>query len=101
MQRDNERNVKVFLERKSGGRIDGEVSVQENGLAAPERTNELRCDTGREEEAAANLVRELVALAKKRGVAGIDEEAGGDGVESGKAGRVAAERLGLSGDKGF
>jgi hypothetical protein len=49
MQRDNERNVKVFLERKSGGRIDGEVSVQENGLAAPEIQHELRRDAGHEE----------------------------------------------------
>jgi hypothetical protein len=101
MQCDEQRDVKLFLKRQSGGRIDGEVSVQENGLAALERTNEPRCNTGREEEAAANLVRELVALAKKRGVAGIDEEAGGYGAESGKAGGVAAERLGLSGDKGF
>jgi hypothetical protein len=101
MQCDHHWDAKLSLERESGGRVDGKVSMQESGLAAAEAPRELRCDAGGEEQAAAKLVRGLITRTEERNLAGIDEKTGGDGAEPGKARSVTTKRVSLSGDKGF
>jgi hypothetical protein len=89
------------LERKRGCGVDGEVGVEKNGTLELERANEIRGDAGQEEETATEAFGELVAVGEDRGFAGIEEEAGGNRAESGEPGRVATQRVGLSGDEGL
>ena len=56
VERDDEGDVELGLERKGGGGVDGEVGVEECGAAEAEGSNELRSDAGVEEEAAAEFV---------------------------------------------
>ena len=89
------------MERKRGRCVDGEVGVEQNGALQPEGADEVGREAGLEIEAATEPLGELVAVSEDGGFAGVEEEAGGDGTESGEPGRVATQRVGLGGDEGF
>jgi hypothetical protein len=101
MERDDEGDIELRLQRKGGSGVDGEVRVQERGAAEPEGANELRSDAGSDEEAPAEFVREIVVARENERFAGVERKAGGDEAKAGKAGREAAQGMGLGGDKGL
>jgi hypothetical protein len=98
---DDHRDVELLLQRERGGGIDGEVRVQQDRMLALECANEMRGNTGVEEETAAELVGERIAVGEKRGFAGINEMAGRNAAEAGKAGSAAAQSMALRGNEGF
>ncbi len=90
VQRDDEGDAELLLQRKSGRRIDGEMRVQQHRVPAPEETDKLWSDAGGEEQATLDLVGGFIAAGEKGRVAGVDEEGGGYGAEAGEAGSIAA-----------
>jgi hypothetical protein len=101
VERGHEGNIELLLDRERSGGVDGEVRVQQDGVTAFESTDEVRGDAGGEEEMAAEFVREGIVAGEKDGFAVVEAEAGGHEAEAGKAGRVAAQCMGLGGDKSF
>ena len=101
VESDDEGDIEISLKWKGGGGIDGEVPVQENGMAACEGADELRSDAGGEEETSMEFIGEGIVAGEDHGFAGVKAEAGGNEAESCKTGREAAQSVGLGGDEGF
>jgi hypothetical protein len=101
VERDDKGDIELLLEPKCSGGVDGEMRVQQNGMAAFESANEVRGDAGGEEEMAAEFVAKGILAGEKDGFAVVEAEAGASEAEAGKARRVAAQSMCLGGDECF
>lgn len=73
---DDEGNGETALDGQSGGGIDGEVRMEERGMAALESLEEVRCEASFEKEAAPGSGGEGVGAREEQRLVGIDGEAG-------------------------
>jgi len=75
--------------------------VQESGGAEPEGANELRSDAGGGSRAGGGVCQKIVVARENDCLAGIEAAARRDEAKACKAGREAAQSVGLCGDKGL
>jgi len=77
VESDDEREAEVLVDGERGGGIDGEVGVEELGMAMRELAEELRRGARMKEEAAAELVSKIIAVGEGDGFCGVKLEAVG------------------------